>query len=173
MTNKQVVFGGGCFWCTESIFKQLKSVLSVTPGYAGGTLDNPSYEQVGSGNTGHAEVVRVEFDPQIISFTDLLSVFFATHNPTTPNQQGNDFGSQYRSIILYTNPEQEEQVEKYILELKKSLNVVTELAPLKSFFPAEYYHKNYYENNPNKPYCQLVIEPKLIKLKEKFKDLLK
>ncbi|OGE82569.1 MAG: peptide-methionine (S)-S-oxide reductase [Candidatus Doudnabacteria bacterium RIFCSPHIGHO2_01_FULL_49_9] len=158
-----VVFGGGCFWCTEAIFAELKGVVSVIPGYAGGESDKPNYDQVSGGGTGHAEVIKIEFDPSIISFHDLLEVFFATHDPTTPNQQGADVGTQYRSLILYTTPEQKTEAEKLL-----QLNFVTEIKPLDRFYDAEEYHKNYYNNNQSAPYCQLVINPKLDKFRQQF-----
>ena len=162
------VFGGGCFWCTEAIFQNLRGVVSVVPGYAGGTKPAPTYEEVSTGLTGHAEVIRVEFDPRQITFETLLEVFFALHDPTTKNRQGDDVGTQYRSIILYTTPAQRVMAETYIAELKKTLPVTTELVPLTKFYEAEEYHRNYYQNNFQKPYCQVVISPKLIKLREKF-----
>lgn len=170
-----VVFGGGCFWCAEAVFKQLKDVVSVISGYAGGSLGRaPTYEEVCSGKTGHAEVIKIEFDPALISFKDLLTVFFATHDPTTLNQQGNDVGAQYRSIILYTSPEQEKEAHDFIVELnREGQKIVTEVKPLEEFYGAESYHKDFYAKNPNQPYCQVVISPKLEKLKEKFYQLLK
>ncbi len=168
------VFGGGCFWCTEAVFSQLKGVISVMPGYAGGTVPNPAYEQVVAGTTGHAEVSKIEYDPMQVTFDDLLTVFFATHDPTTLNQQGNDVGTQYRSIILYTTPEQKVGAEKFIEELNtEGKRVVTELKPLENFYPAEEHHRRYYEKNPDQHYCQVIISPKLEKLKEKFYTLLK
>jgi peptide-methionine (S)-S-oxide reductase len=171
-----VVFGGGCFWCTEAVFKALRGVSSVMPGYAGGQTENPTYERVSSGNTGHAEVTRIEFDSGQIKFMDLLTVFFATHDPTTLNRQGNDVGTQYRSIILYTTPEQKERSEKFIADLDseyKDHPVVTEVRPLEKFYEAESYHKDYFANNPDKAYCQLVINPKVEKVQAKFAELLK
>ena len=162
------VFGGGCFWCTEAIFQNLRGVVSVVPGYAGGTKPAPTYEEVSTGLTGHAEVIRVEFDPRQITFETLLEVFFALHDPTTKDRQGDDTGTQYRSIILYTTPAQRVMAETYIAELKKTLPVTTELVPLTKFYEAEEYHRNYYQNNFQKPYCQVVIIPKLIKLLQKF-----
>lgn len=171
---KTAVFGGGCFWCTEAIFQELKGVTSVMPGYAGGKIPNPTYEQVCSGMTGHAEVTKIEFDPSQIYYSDLLKVFFYVHDPTTLNQQGSDVGPQYRSIILYADEEQKNEASKLIDELKKDgQNVVTELVPLKEFYPAEEYHKNFYLNNPDKPYCQITIDPKIKKFEERFKELLK
>ncbi len=179
MANQAAVLGGGCFWCTETIFKELKGVVSVMPGYAGGDKPDPTYEQVCGGDTGHAEVIRVEFDPKEISFRDLLEVFFATHDPTTLNRQGNDVGTQYRSVILYADEAQKAEAEAVIGELKASggyggREVVTELKPLEKFWEAESYHRDYYRNNKSEnPYCQLVIDPKLKKFREKFRSLLK
>ncbi len=171
------VFGGGCFWCTEAIFKILNGVTSVGPGYAGGTAENPSYEYVSAGVTGHAEVIRIEYDPAIVRYEDLLTVFFASHDPTTLNQQGNDVGTQYRSIILYTTESQKEVAEKIIADINASSpeenKVVTEVAPLTILYPAESYHNDYYARNSEKPYCQLVINPKLDKIQTKFAALLK
>jgi peptide-methionine (S)-S-oxide reductase len=171
------VFGGGCFWCTEAVFLMLKGVLDVSPGYAGGTKENPTYEEIANGNTGHAEVIRIEFDPKEISFEDLLTVFFGTHDPTTPNRQGNDIGSQYRSVILYTNDAQKTIAEKFIRDLnassKEGAPIVTEIAPFTKFYEAEDYHKKYYERNKNQSYCQIVINPKLAKVEKEFYELLK
>jgi len=168
------VFGGGCFWCTEAVFDELRGVFSVMPGYAGGTVPDPTYDQVSSGETGHAEVVRLKFDPKVISYDDLLTVFFATHDPTTPNRQGNDVGPQYRSIILYTTETQKRDAEAFLSELNKDgAPAVTEVAPLEQFYPAEEYHRDYYKNNSSQTYCQLVISPKLEKLKKRYNELLK
>lgn len=171
-----VVFGGGCFWCTEAVFKMLRGVHSVAPGYAGGTTTNPTYESVSTGETGHAEVIRIEYDPAEISFDDLLTVFFATHDSTTPNRQGNDIGPQYRSIILYTSEEQKVAAEKFIAELNASSEqdapVITQVVPLAAFYEAEDYHKNYYARNMNASYCQVIISPKLEKVQQKFATLL-
>ena len=172
--NEIAVFGGGCFWCTEAIFNELKGIISAKPGYAGGSVDNPTYEQVSTGKTGHVEVTRVEFNPSQISFKDLLTVFFGTHDPTSLDRQGNDIGSQYRSVIFYTTTKQKDESTKVINELKKSgLNIVTEIRPLDVFYNSEDYHQKYYENHKDDPYCLLVINPKLKKLKEKFSNLLK
>lgn len=174
-SSKEIaVFGGGCFWCTEAVFQELKGVISVMPGYAGGTTPNPTYDSISMGKTGHAEVIKIEFDPAQIAFNDLLTVFFATHDPTTMNRQGNDTGTQYRSIVLYSSGQQKVDAEKYIQDLKSDgLGVVTEVKPLEKFFPAEEYHRDYYKNNADAPYCQIVIEPKLQKVQEKFYALLK
>jgi peptide-methionine (S)-S-oxide reductase len=176
--EKQVaVFGGGCFWCTEAVFDELGGVISVTPGYTGGSVKNPTYEKVCSGETGHAEVIRIEFDPRQIAFKDLLAVFFATHDPTTLNHQGADVGTQYRSVVFYADEEQKHQAESLIKELndKSSFGqpVVTTVEALKEFYPAEDYHRKYYANNTYQPYCQITIPPKLNKLHKQFGKLLK
>jgi|SRR3989344_4123986 len=175
--NQIAVFGGGCFWCTEAVFKKLKGVVSVVSGYAGGSAQNPSYSQVSRGITGHAEVIKIEFNPKVVNFRDLLEVFFAMHDPTTPNQQGADMGEQYRSIILYTNEAQKQEAEKIISEIadQKIYNnpIVTEIKPLEQFYEAEDYHQDYFNKNPSQPYCQVVINPKLDKFKKKFTSLLK
>lgn len=181
------VFGGGCFWCTEAIFMRLKGVESVESGYAGGRINNPSYEQVSMGNTGHAESIKIEFDPSVISYADLLNVFFATHDPTTLNRQGADVGTQYRSAVFYTTPQQKQAAEEFIKKLDDEETfdspIVTEVSPLNpapfaspkgaGFWPAESYHQRYYDQNQNKPYCQVVIDPKIAKLRAKFAPLLK
>jgi peptide methionine sulfoxide reductase msrA/msrB len=168
-------FGGGCFWCTEAYFQQLRGVVSVTSGYAGGELDNPSYKQVCSGATGHAEVIQVEYDPTEISYADLLRVHFATHNPTTLNQQGADMGTQYRSIVFYRNDEEFEQASAIKREQAELLEqpVVTELEPFETFYSAEDNHQDYYISNPQGGYCTMVIDPKIGKFREVFRDLLK
>lgn len=175
--NEVAIFGGGCFWCTEAIFKMLNGVLKVEPGYAGGTDNNPNYESVSSGKTGHAEVIRIEFDSNEIKYTDLLTVFFASHDPTTLNRQGNDIGTQYRSIILYTNTDQKTDAESFVREIQNSTkegdDVVTEIKPFEKFFPAESYHLDYYAAHKGNPYCQLVISPKVEKVQKKFESLLK
>jgi peptide-methionine (S)-S-oxide reductase len=171
------VFGGGCFWCTEAVFDELRGVKSVVSGYAGGSTKNPTYEEVCGGRTGHAEVIKIEFDPSEIAFKDLLTVFFATHDPTTLNRQGNDVGTQYRSAIFYANEEQKREAEAFIKELNDSKAtgkpVVTILEPLDEFYEAEDYHQKYYANNPYQPYCQYTIPPKLNQLHKQFTDLLK
>ncbi|OGZ95290.1 MAG: peptide-methionine (S)-S-oxide reductase [Candidatus Sungbacteria bacterium RIFCSPLOWO2_02_FULL_51_17] len=176
-TKEIAVFGGGCFWCTEAIFRMLKGVYAVDPGYAGGIIDAPTYEDVSSGRTGHAEVIRIEFDPAVISYENLLTVFFATHDPTTPNRQGADVGSQYRSVIFYTSERQQELAVAVIGELnashKEGGTVITEVAPLTTFFPAEEYHREYYAKNPRQSYCEVIINPKLKKVQAAFAELLK
>jgi len=168
------VFGGGCFWCTEAIFSRLKGVNSVLSGYAGGQRPNPTYEQVSTGVSGHAEVVKIAFDPEMVSYQQLLEVFFETHNPTTLNQQGADVGTQYRSIIFATNNEQLATAQKYIAGMKNNgSHIVTELQHLSEFFTAEAYHHRYYDIHKEQPYCQFVIGPKLEKLEHKFVHLLK
>ena len=170
----QAIFGGGCFWCTEAVFLSLKGVESVISGYAGGRIENPSYEQICNGDTEHAEVIQINFDDQQIEFKQLLDVFFATHDPTTFNRQGNDVGTQYRSVIYFENAEQQQQASDYIDSLKADgLNIVTELSPVPTFYPAEDYHQNFYARNPSQGYCNFAIPPKLMKLRSKFNDLLK
>lgn len=171
------VLGGGCFWCTEAVFKMLKGIMSVMPGYAGGQIVNPTYEQISSGTTGHTEVIRIEYNPTLIRYEDLLTVFFASHDPTTMNRQGNDVGTQYRSVIFYTSQSQKLVAENFIQELNNSSSlgkkIVTEVAPLVNFFPAEDYHRDYYATHPGNPYCEVVINPKLEKVQLKFASLLK
>ena len=164
----KALFGGGCFWCLDAIFRRVDGVKNVVVGYSGGRRKNPTYEQVCTGVTGHAEVVMIEYDENKISYDELLDIFFSIHDPTQLNRQGNDVGTQYRSIIFYFDEEQKEKALKKINELKKSLNVVTEIVAFKEFFKAEEYHQNYFEKNPNNPYCAYVIAPKVDKfLKEK------
>ncbi|MDO8590050.1 MAG: peptide-methionine (S)-S-oxide reductase MsrA [bacterium] len=175
--SEKAVFGGGCFWCTEAVFKALEGVSSVKPGYAGGTVAHPTYLQVASGKTGHAEVIYIEYDPNKISYHTLLTIFFASHDPTTLNRQGNDIGTQYRSVIFYTTETQKAEAEKFIAEINASNQVgapvVTEVVPLETFYEAENYHHDYYANNKNAPYCQIVINPKLDKVHKEFSKLLK
>jgi peptide-methionine (S)-S-oxide reductase len=175
--TKIAVLGGGCFWCTEAVFKSLAGVESVTPGYAGGSAESAKYELVSNGDTGHAEVIQIVYDPAVISFETLLTVFFASHDPSTINRQGNDVGSQYRSAIFYANEDQKNAALAFIAELNASSPegkpIVTEVVPLDMFYPAENYHQNYYANNPEQAYCQIVINPKLQKIQEKFAELLK
>jgi peptide-methionine (S)-S-oxide reductase len=171
-------FANGCFWCTEAIFEQLDGVISATSGYSGGATKNPTYKEVCSGETGHAECLQIVYDPSKISFDELLEVFWQTHDPTTLNRQGADVGTQYRSAIFYHNNEQKEKAEKYKAELNKSgafdKPIVTEIAPFTVFYPAEGYHQQYFENNEgNNPYCTIVIRPKVDKFRKVFKDKLK
>ncbi|MFT3883801.1 MAG: peptide-methionine (S)-S-oxide reductase MsrA [Gemmatales bacterium] len=170
-------FGTGCFWCTEAVFQQLKGVQQVTSGYSGGKVKNPTYEQVCSGDTGHAEVIQVIYDPKVISFKELLEVFWKTHDPTTLNQQGADHGTQYRSAIFYHDAEQKKLAEEYKDKLNKAevyhRPIVTEVTAFSEFYPAEKYHQNYYNDNSSAGYCRAVIQPKLAKFKEVFKDKLK
>lgn len=175
--TKRAVFGGGCFWCTEAVFQMLKGVSKVESGYAGGPMENPSYEKVSSGTTGHAEVIRVTYDPAVISYEDLLTVFFGSHDPTTPNRQGGDVGEQYRSVIFYSSEEEKQIAERIAKEIDESLKdgtrVVTQIEPLQEFYPAESYHQNYFKANASAPYCQLVIEPKVEKVRKRFAQLVK
>jgi peptide-methionine (S)-S-oxide reductase len=170
------VLGGGCFWCTEAVFKMLKGIISVDSGYSGGKTENPTYEEVSGGMTEHAEVIQIEFDPSLISFRDLLTVFFGTHDPTTPNRQGNDVGTQYRSVIFYTTETQKKEAEDFIKEINESnaegKPIVTEVVPFNKFYPAEGYHQDYYEKNPSNRYCEIIINPKLEKVQQKFAELL-
>jgi len=164
--------GGGCFWCTEAVYQMLPGVKSVTSGYAGGTTENPTYKQVCSGETGHAEVVQIEYDPKVLSYQKLLETFWEVHDPTTLNRQGADSGTQYRSIILYSNEGQKAAAEKSKAEAQKHFSkpIVTEIVPLKKFYRAEDYHQDYYRDNPNQPYCRMVIRPKVEKFERKLKE---
>jgi peptide-methionine (S)-S-oxide reductase len=174
---EKAIFGSGCFWCTEAIFERLNGVVSVESGYSGGKVDNPTYEQVCNGNTGHAEVTQITYDPKVISYDQLLEVFWQTHDPTTLNRQGNDVGTQYRSVIFYHNDEQKQLAEKYKKELDASgaweKPIVTEISPFTKFYKAEGYHQDYFENNPEKAYCSFVIAPKVEKFEKVFKHKLK
>lgn len=189
MKQETIIFGGGCFWCTEAVFKMLKGVVSVEPGYAGGSMPNPTYEDICNGNTGHAEVIKVEYDAEAIPLETLLTVFFASHDPTTKDRQGNDVGTQYRSIVL-CSPRSEstdsttgatndciERCQKFIADLNASSEkgppIITEVKMLEKFYPAEDYHKDYYTKNPRQGYCQVVINPKLAKVQKEFANLLK
>jgi len=175
--NKTAVFGGGCFWCTEAIFQRLRGVISVESGYSGGTVEDPTYEEVSAGTTGHVEAARIEFDPEQIKFEDLLNVFFATHDPTQKNQQGHDVGPQYQSTVFYMDDEQKKAVEDFIKKLEEDktfdMPIQTVVREFTEFYPAESYHRNYYNNNPSAGYCQFVIDPKISKLRAKFAPLLK
>lgn len=174
--TEQATFGAGCFWCVEAVFKRLEGVQSVQPGYAGGHVEDPTYEEVCSGDTGHAEVCQLEFDPEQVSYEDLLEVFWGIHNPTTKNREGPDVGSQYRSVIFYHDERQKKLAETS----KKAADasdiwddpIVTEIEPLENFYPAEAYHRDYYENNPDQSYCRTVIRPKIEKFKKEFRDRL-
>lgn len=179
MSNQieKAVFGGGCFWCVEAVFQQLQGVIAVASGYAGGHVDRPTYHQVCDGNTGHIEVVEVSFDPQIISYDELLTVFFASHDPTTLDRQGNDAGPQYRSAIFWQTPEQRDAAEKFIAEHQAAQTfgapIVTQVLPPAQVWPAEDYHRDYYLRNPGQGYCAVVIAPKVAKLRKHFADKLK
>jgi peptide-methionine (S)-S-oxide reductase len=169
--------GGGCFWCLEAVYKDLKGVESVVSGYAGGDVENPTYEQVCGGRTGHAEVVQIAFDPQVVTYRDLLDVFFTIHDPTTKDRQGADVGPQYRSIIFHHDPEQRAEAEAVIAELERKgvwrAPIVTEIVPLEKFYPAEEYHRDYFEQNPGQRYCQIVIAPKVAKFRKEHLARLK
>jgi peptide-methionine (S)-S-oxide reductase len=175
--RETATLGGGCFWCLEAVFEQLKGVARVESGYAGGHVCDPSYEDVCTGMTGHAEVVQVTFDPAVVAYRDILDVFFATHDPTTLNRQGPDFGTQYRSAIFYHSPAQKEIAEKAIVELNAATiwerPIVTEVAPLETFYPAEEYHQGYFRGHPGQGYCQAVISPKVAKFRKRFADNLR
>ncbi len=175
MHTETIVLGGGCFWCTEAVFTMLKGIVSVRPGYAGGHVANPTYEQVSGGKTGHIEVIEIVYDPDQLSFEEILQVFFDTHDPTTPNRQGNDVGPQYHSAVFYTTPRQKEKTEHYIMLIKNKFTkpIVTTVAPLDTFYVAEDYHQQYYEHHKDAPYCQVIIDPKVEKVQTKFKNLLK
>jgi peptide-methionine (S)-S-oxide reductase len=170
-------FGAGCFWCVEAVFQRLNGVMSVKSGYSGGSVKNPSYKEVCNGTTGHAEVAQITYDKSKISFDELLEVFWKTHDPTTMNSQGNDFGTQYRSAIFYHNEEQKQKAEKYKKELNEAKvypdPIVTEIKPFTAFYPAENYHQNYYNQNGSQSYCRFVIQPKVEKFEKVFKDKLK
>ena len=177
-SNTEVAtFGAGCFWCVEAIFSRVDGVLDIKSGYSGGNVKNPSYKEVCTGKTGHAEICKITFDPLKVSYLNLLEIYWKTHDPTTLNRQGNDVGTQYRSVIFYHNEEQ----KKIATEMKDQLNqegiwndpIVTEIVPFEAFYPAEGYHDDYYENNPNQPYCSFVITPKVEKFEKTFRDYLK
>jgi peptide-methionine (S)-S-oxide reductase len=175
--TETAILGGGCFWCLEAVFEQLRGVESVVSGYSGGQTQNPTYEQVCGKRTGHAEVVRVTFDPSVISYRDLLEVFFATHDPTTPNRQGNDIGPQYRSAIFHETDEQQVVAKQLISELETAKvfpsPIVTEVTAFTNFYPAEGYHQGYFRGNPQQPYCEYVVAPKVLKTRQKFSRMLK
>lgn len=174
---EQAIFGGGCFWCTEAVFQNLKGVSKVVSGYMGGHKSDPTYEDICTGNSGHAEIIQIDYEPSKISFEDLLLVFFKTHDPTTLNRQDNDTGTQYRSVIFYADQEQKIAAENMIDHLEKDMvferPIVTEVSPVSKFYEAEEYHQNYFNSNSNKSYCAFVIQPKLAKFTKEFKDKLK
>ncbi len=174
---EKATLGGGCFWCTEAVYLQLKGVTDVKPGYSGGHVKNPAYHEVCNGTTGHAEVVQVTFDPEQVSFSEILEVFFKTHDPTTLNRQGNDVGTQYRSAVFYHSDEQKEIAEKIIIQFENEKvyddPIVTEVTAFDTFYPAEDYHINYFARNKNQPYCQFTVAPKVEKFEKIFKDKLK
>lgn len=173
--TKEIVFGGGCFWCTEAVFSMLKGVARTTPGYAGGAKKNPTYEEVCGGETGHAEVLKVEYDPDAITLKKLLDVFFEMHDPTSMDRQGGDIGLQYRSIILYESTAQKAAIDSYIKSAQKRFSkpIATEVKKLDAFYIAEDYHKRYYDKNPINPYCMLVIRPKVSKIRKEFSPIIK
>jgi peptide-methionine (S)-S-oxide reductase len=177
MTNEVATLAGGCFWCLEAVYDLLKGVKSVESGYMGGKVVNPSYQQVCTGNTGHAEIVQVTFDPEQVGFKDILDVFFTVHDPTTLNRQGNDVGTQYRSAIFYHSPEQKAAADQKIAELNSShlwsAPIVTEVTPAETFYVAEDYHQEYFENNPNQGYCQFIVAPKVAKFRKHYLEKLK
>ena len=177
MSLETATLAGGCFWCTEAVFDQLKGVVKVESGYSGGEAQNPSYEEVCTGDTGHAESIQITFDPRMISYADLLRVFFTTHDPTTLNRQGADVGTQYRSAVFYHNPEQEKTARHIIQEFEQSKvwkrPIVTEVVPYRTFYKAEDYHQEYYAKNSRQAYCRVVIDPKIAKLREHFREKLK
>ena len=176
-TNQTATLAGGCFWCLEAVFDDLQGVLSVESGYSGGQTEHPTYQQVCAGDTGHAEVIRIEFDPNLLSFKDLLRVFFSIHDPTTLNRQGADVGTQYRSAIFYHDQPQKRAAEEIIAELEAAHlwpnPIVTEISPLLNYYPAEDYHQEYFANHPNQPYCAAVVAPKVAKFRKQFIDRLK
>lgn len=174
---QKATLGGGCFWCVEAVFEKINGVKNVVSGYSGGDVVNPGYKEVSTGRTGHAEVVEISYDPSVITYEELLDIFFKTHDPTTLNRQGNDVGTQYRSVIFYHNEEQKDMAEQYIQKLEASGTfkdkIVTEVAPLTEFYVAEDYHQDYFANNPDQPYCTFIVEPKVKKVEKLFYDKLK
>lgn len=175
MTTEIATLGGGCFWCLEAVYQELKGVQHVESGYAGGKIAHPSYEQVCGGTTGHAEVVQVEFDPAVAGYRDILEIFFTIHDPTTLNRQGNDIGTQYRSVIFYHSPEQQETAKQVIAAMAHVWDapIVTELSPLSNYYKAEDYHQNYFRQHPHQGYCAFVVEPKVAKFRKMFADRMK
>ena len=176
-STETITLAGGCFWCLEAVYDQVRGVTDVASGYAGGTVANPSYELVCTGSTGHAEVVKVTFDPSVISYREILEIFFDIHDPTTLNRQGGDIGTQYRSAIFYQNEQQKVETEAVVRELTDagaySSPIVTEVTALSAFYPAEEYHREYFENNPSLPYCRAVVGPKVVKFQKHFADRLR
>jgi peptide-methionine (S)-S-oxide reductase len=176
-TREKATLGGGCFWCTEAVYSELKGVAKVLPGYAGGTVPDPTYEEVCTGRTGHAEVVQVEFDPAQITYREILQIFFTVHDPTTLNRQGADVGTQYRSVILCHSPEQKKVAEEVLHQIEEERlwprHPVTEIVPLGQFYPAEEYHRDYFRRNPGQGYCQAVIAPKVAKFRHRYADRLR
>ena len=174
---EKATLGGGCFWCTEAVFLEIEGVVSVVSGYSGGYVENPSYQQVSTGRSGHAEVIQVTFDPEVISYREILEIFFTMHDPTSLNRQGADVGTQYRSVIFYHSEEQRRVAEEFIKEMNETnifnLAIVTQLEPFEKFYEAEDYHKNYYNRNKNQGYSRYVIEPKLKKVEKEFKERIK
>ena len=177
MTTDQATLGGGCFWCLEAVFEQLKGVEQVESGYTGGPVPDPSYKAVCGGTTGHAEVVQITFDPAVISFRELLDVFFVVHDPTTRNRQGNDVGTQYRSAVFFHSPEQKATAEAVIADVNAKMlwpdPIVTDVVPLEKFYKAEDYHQHYFQTNPDQPYCQYVVNPKVAKARQAFAGMMK
>lgn len=175
MTTEIATLGGGCFWCTEAVFQQMAGITAVESGYTGGQVANPSYEQICEGTTGHAEVVRLSFDPAVVSFREILEVFFTIHDPTTLNRQGNDVGTQYRSVIYYHTPQQQETAKQVISEMANVWDapLVTELSPAVTYYKAESYHQNYFRQNPLQGYCAFIVAPKVSKFRQTFRDRIK
>ena len=175
--DEKATLGGGCFWCTEAVFQEIEGVIEVVSGYSGGHVENPTYQQITTGRTGHAEVIQVTFDPDVVSYREILEIFFTMHDPTSLNRQDADVGPQYRSVIFYHNEEQKRIAEEFIQEMNETnifnLPIVTQLEPLKEFYEAEDYHKDYYKRNKNQPYSKYVIAPKLEKVEKKLKEKLK
>ena len=173
--TEAITLAGGCFWCTEAIFNSIKGVEKVDSGYSGGTSDNPTYEEVSKGTSGHAESIQITYNPQVVSLKVILYIFFKTHDPTTVDKQGPDVGEQYRSMIFFRNEQQKKIAEEALKDAQKNYSnkIVTEIVPFKAFYPAEVYHQDFYKKNPNQTYCRLVIDPKIEKLKKDFKKYLK
>ncbi len=172
MATEIATLGGGCFWCTEAVFQQMKGITAIASGYTGGQVANPSYEQICEGTTGHAEVVRLTFDPAVVSFREILEVFFTIHDPTTLNRQGNDVGTQYRSVIYYHTPEQQQMARQVMSEMANVWDapIVTELSPAETYYKAEDYHQNYFRQNPLQGYCAFIVAPKVAKFRQTFRD---